>query len=118
MGIIDNGTTVWVVETTFPYLIIEGNVKHYSPQKLYDNTTLKYYQVYFEVYDRLYLYAHEQLFVDREKAVESRKGLIRRHIQYTQSSVEEYEQDIERILSDINEMKQHINELEKLLKDE
>lgn len=114
----DDGTKVWMVEeTTFPYNIVEGVIRQYRPQSL-DGLELKYYSVYFEVYDREYLCVEEQLFTDREQAVEDRKSTIRENIKYMTAELEEYVQDVEKINSDIDDLKHDIGELKKLLNNE
>ena len=46
-----DGTKVWIVEeNVFPYNIVEGIIRQYRPQRL-DGLELKYYSVYFEVYN-------------------------------------------------------------------
>lgn len=112
------GTKVWIVEdNTFPYNIVEGIIRQYRPQIL-EGLELKYYSVYFEVYDREYLCVEEQLFTDREQAVEDRKATIRAYIKYMTADLEEYVQDVERINSDIDDLKHDIGELKKLLNNE
>lgn len=114
----DDGTKVWIVEeNTFPYNIVEGVIRQYRPQRI-EGLEVKYYSVYFEAYDREYLCVEEQLFTDREHAVEDRKETIQTYIKYMTAELEAYVQDAERINADIDDLKHDIGELKKLLNNE
>ena len=114
----DDGTKVWIVEdNTFPYNIVESIIRQYIPQRLED-LELKYYSVYFEVYNKEYLCEEGQLFTDREQAVEDRKETIQTNIKYMTDELEEYMQDVERINADIADLKHDIDECKKLLNNE
>lgn len=117
----NEGTKVWIVEENiFPYNIVEGVIRQYRPQ-IVEGLELKYYSVYFEAYDKEYLCVEEQLFTDREQAVEDRKETIQTYIKYMTAELEEYLQqdaDVESTNTDIDDLKHDIAELKKLLNNE
>lgn len=77
----NEGTKVWITnEIEFPFNITEGIIKQYAPQ-IVDGIKLKYYYVYCAEDDKTDLYVEEQLFTDKEKAIELQKELIQTYEQ-------------------------------------